>query len=238
MKWDVMIPFDKLWEQYNRICKDNAAVLLFGVEPFTSLIVTSNLANYRQKLTWLKKIPTNVMNAKKQFMNWTEDIIVFYRKLPVFHPQMVFTNHKPVKQIYSKVNISGKGVFGKNGQKETYTSYNNGYVYPKSVIQVDEITKGYLNKNKKYYHPTQKPVDLIRYLIRTYSNPGDIVLDNCMGSGTTAIAAMREQRNFIGFELDPDFFETCQRRLADEKSFVETEKKKREDRPFTVNPLF
>ena len=120
-------------------------------------------------------------------------------------------------------------------KEKTYT--NTGY-YPRNYIEFKNVGGFMANKDSRtYYHPTQKPVDLIRYLIRTYSNPGDIVLDNCMGSGTTAIAAMREQRNFIGFELDPGFYETCQRRLADEKSFVETEKKK-EDRPFIVNPLF
>lgn len=102
--WDVPIPFEPLWEQYNRIAKENAAVLLFGVEPFTSYLVMSNINNYRQKLTWLKNIPGNCMNAKKQFMNWTEDIIVFYRKLPTFNPQFWNNGKKRTRYITTNIN--------------------------------------------------------------------------------------------------------------------------------------
>jgi len=220
--WDVLIPFEKLWQQYNRIAKDNAAILLFGVEPFTSAIVMSNVKNYRQKLTWLKNKPSNIFNAKKQFMNWTEDIIVFYRHLPTFNPQMIFKNQKP-KKPFSKVHENQGGVYGRCGSHSGYITDNGGYVYPKSVLEFGNYT-GFLEKDKKYHHPTKKPVDLIRYLIRTYTNPGDLVLDNCMGSGTTAIAAIRENRNFIGFELDKNFYDICQQRIDDEANYVEQEK--------------
>lgn len=151
-------------------------------------------------------------------MNWTEDIIVFYRNLPTFNPQMVFKNKKPTKHLYSKVMEEESGVFGKCGYQEGYVSDNGGYVYPKSVLDFNN-SHGFTNK-EKYKHPTQKPVDLIRYLIRTYTNPGDIVLDNCLGSGTTAIAAMREGRDYIGYEKDEQFFEMCHRRIADEKELM------------------
>lgn len=228
--WDVQIPLDKLWQQYNRIAKENAAVLLFGVEPFTSYLVMSNLKNYRQKITWIKNCPTNFFHAKKQLLNYTEDIILFYNKLPTFNPQM--TNPERVC-TYKRTQIQ-KGIFKDTclGAK-TFTHTNIGY-YPKNFLEFKN-PGGYLNEDrKKYYHPTQKPVDLIRYLIRTYTNPGDLVLDNCMGSGTTAIAAMREKRDFIGFELDQNFYEVCQQRIDDEVNFIEKDKPEENDTLLTL----
>lgn len=229
--WDVQIPLDELWQQYNRIAKENAAILLFGVEPFTSYLVMSNLKNYRQKITWIKNCPTNFFNAKKQLLNYTEDIILFYTKLPTFNPQM--TNPERVHTY--KRTPQQKGIFKDtcNGRK-TYINTNIGY-YPRNYIEFKN-TSGFMGskESRTYYHPTQKPVDLIRYLIRTYTNPGDLVLDNCMGSGTTAIAAMRENRNFIGFEMDEHFWQVCQQRLEDEKSYVEPDKPK----PKPLNTLF
>ena len=131
---------------------------------------------------------------------------------------MIFKNQKPSVKKYSRVLEKGIGVFGKNGYHEGYVTDNGGYVYPKSVLEFNN-PHGYTNK-EKYKHPTQKPVDLIRYLIRTYTNPGDIVLDNCLGSGTTAIAAMREGRDYIGFEKDEQFFEMCERRIQDERELM------------------
>ena len=211
LEWDVQIPFDKLWQQYDRVAKDNAAVLLFGVEPFTSLIVMSNVKNYRQKLTWLKKQPSNVLNAKKQFMNWTEDIVVFYRSLPTFNPQF-WDNGR--ETFWRHVNESNdQPVFGKNGKKIGYAAHCGGEkTYPKSVIEINEWF-GWGRKDK--LHPTQKPVDLIRYLIRTYTNPGDIILDNCLGSGTTAVAAINEGRHFVGFELEKKYYDICIERIKD-----------------------
>lgn len=199
-KWDVLIPFDKLWEAYNRVVKDNGAIVLFGREPFTSFLITSNLKMYRQKLTWLKTRPTNVMNAKKQFMNWTEDIIIFYKSLPTFNPQMrtdgVFTGRK-----IQRLNTDrSKGVFGKTGEKKDFVHEGNkGLFYPKTVLE-------FSNVNNNGLHPTQKPVELIEYLIRTYTNEGDLVLDNTAGSMTTAIAAINTNRKFICIEKDENFF--------------------------------
>jgi DNA modification methylase len=153
-------------------------------------------------------------------MNWTEDIVVFYRSLPTFNPQMVYTNNRPAKVGYSEIRKTHSGVMGKCGGHEGYVTYNDGYTYPSSVLEFGSIN-GWGNQQPKYKHPTQKPVDLIRYLIRTYTNSSDIVLDNCMGSGTTAIAALREGRKYIGFELDKKYYEMTQQRIAEEKDYIE-----------------
>lgn len=211
-KWDIVIPFKELWEQYDRISKDNAAIVLFAAEPFTSYLITSNIKIFRQKLTWLKTRPTNVFNAKKQFMNWTEDICVFYKLLPTFNPQMrtdgTFTGRKIQRCNHDRSN----GTLGSTGEKKNYVHEgNNGLFYPKSVLE-------YSNVNHEGVHPTQKPVELIRYLIRTYTNEGDLILDNCMGSGTTAVACIREKRHFIGFEIDEQYFNIACKRIENEKS--------------------
>lgn len=212
-KWDVVIPFEPLWEQYHRICKSNAAIVLFAGEPFTSTLIMSNIMEYRQKLTWLKTRPTNVFNAKKQFMNWTEDIVVFYRQLPTFNPQMrtdgQFTGAKVQRCNHDRSN----GTLGQTGEKAGYVHEGNGgQFYPKTVLEYSNVHNGGTG-----LHPTQKPVELIRYLIRTYSNPDDTILDNTIGSGTTAIAAMRERRHFIGFELNREYFDKAQQRIAEER---------------------
>lgn len=209
--WDSVIPFDPLWESLHRVCKDNAAIVLFAGEPFTSNLILSNIHEYRQKLTWLKTRPTNVFNAKKQFMNWTEDIVVFYRSLPTFNPQMrtdgVFTGAKIQRCNHDRSN----GTLGQTGEKRDYEhKSNNGLFFPKTVLEFSNVHNGGTG-----LHPTQKPVELIRYLIRTYSNPGDTILDNCMGSGTTAVAAVMEKRKFIGFETDKSYYEKANKRLRD-----------------------
>lgn len=210
-KWDVAIPFDALWKEYGRIVKDNAAIILFATEPFTSYLIASNVKLFRQKLTWLKTRPTNVFNAKKQFMNWTEDICVFYKKLPTFNPQMrtdgIFTGKKVQRCNHDRSN----GVFGSTGEKKDYVHEgNNGLFYPKSVLE-------YSNVNHNGVHPTQKPVELLRYLIRTYTNEDDVILDNCIGSGTTAIAAIREGRHFIGFETCEEYYNIAIDRIKKEQ---------------------
>lgn len=199
-KWDTIIPFEPLWEQYERIIKDNGAIVLFAGEPFTSKLILSNIHHFRQKLTWLKTRPTNVFNAKKQFMNWTEDICIFYKRCSTFNPQMrtdgVFTGAKVQRNNHDRSN----GTLGKTGEKKDYVHESNGGLfYPKTVLEFSNVHNG-----GKGFHPTQKPVALIEYLIKTYTNEGETILDNCMGSGTTAIAAIRTKRNFIGFELQKE----------------------------------
>lgn len=210
--WDSVIPFEPMWEQFHRITKQNAAIVLFGVEPFTSALVMSNIKEFRQKLTWLKTRPTNVFNAKKQFMNWTEDICVFYRTLPTFNPQF-WDDGTPVKQKVQHLNTDrSKGTLGQTGEKEGFISvWGGNHRYPKSVLEFGNVLHG-----KDCLHPTQKPVELIRYLIRTYSNEGDTILDATIGSGTTAIAAIREKRHFIGFETNKEYYDKACERLKRE----------------------
>ena len=212
--WDSIIPFEPLWKEYLRVCKKNAPIVLFCAEPFTSALIMSNPKIFRQKLTWLKNRPTNVMNAKKQFMNWTEDIAVFYRALPTFNPQF-WDDGTPQKRKVQHTNTDrSKGTLGKTGEKEGYISvWGGNHRYPKSVLEFSNVLHG-----KELLHPTQKPIELIRYLVRTYTNEGDLVMDNCMGSGTTAIACIKEKRNFIGFELDREYYNKAKKRIESEMS--------------------
>ena len=213
-KWDVVIPFEPMWEQYHRVCKPNAAIVLFAGEPFTSCLIMSNLAEYRQKLTWLKTRPTNVFNAKKQFMNWTEDICVFYRNLPTFNPQMRTDGQFTGAKVQHCHHDRSNGTLGQTGEKAGYVHEGNGGLFfPKSVLEFSNVHHG-----DECMHPTQKPVDLIAYLVRTYTNEGDTVLDNCMGSGTTAIACIKEKRHFIGFELSKEYFDKAQKRIKAEQA--------------------
>ena len=213
-KWDVVIPFEPLWEQYHRVCKPNAAIVLFAGEPFTSFMIMSNLDEYRQKLTWAKTRPTNVFNAKKQFMNWTEDICVFYRSLPTFNPQMRTDGQFTGAKVQHKHHDRSTGTLGQTGEKAGYVHEGNGGLFfPKSVLEFSNVHHG-----DECLHPTQKPVDLIAYLVRTYTNEGDTVLDNCMGSGTTAIACIKEKRHFVGFELNKEYYDKACKRIQAEQS--------------------
>ncbi len=209
--WDSVIPFEPLWEQFKRVTKPNAAIVLFATEPFTSTLIMSNIKMYRQKLTWLKTRPFNVFNAKKQFMNWTEDICVFYRTLPTFNPQF-WDDGTPIKKKIQRNHHDRKnGTLGQTGEKEGFISvWGGNHRYPKSVLEFSNVHHG-----KNAFHPTQKPVDLLRYLILTYSNEGDTILDATIGSGTTAVAALMEKRHFIGFETNKEYFDIAQRRIDD-----------------------
>ena len=202
--WDSVLPFDKLWEQYRRITKDNGAIILFCCQPFTSVLVSSNLKGYKHHYIWLKNRGTGFQVAKYRPMMKTEDIIVFTKKGEKvnYYPQMI----KLDKPYFSRNASSSNGTnplahFNSGGKKVDSK-------YPTNVLDFSKVAKP--------VHPTQKPVELIRYLIRTYSNEGDTILDNCMGSGTTAIACIREKRNFIGFELNPEYYEVCRKRIINE----------------------
>jgi site-specific DNA-methyltransferase (adenine-specific) len=197
-KWDTVIPLDSMWEQYKRVIKDDGAIVLTAAQPFTSILVSSNLPMFRYDLVWEKSQATGFLNAKKMPLRKHESILVFYKSPPTYNPQ--FTEGKPYT---AKSNASAnKGNYGKFNDNITV---NDGRRYPVSILQF---------KNGGHtYHPTQKPIDLFRYLIRTYTNPGEIVLDNCMGSGTTAVAATLESRYFIGFETEPKYVEIANKRL-------------------------
>lgn len=211
-KWDTVIPFDKLWEQYNRIIKDDGAILLFGQGMFTAQLMMSNPSMWRYNLIWKKgNRSTGFLNAKRMPLRIHEDIAVFYKKLPTYNPQKV-KGAKNHSRGYMKNEQKNQcyGDFDPRGSKDDLS----GMKYPTSIIDVDK-------EHGKTFHPTQKPVELISYLVRTYTNEGDLVLDNCMGSGTTAVACIREKRNFVGFEMNEEYFSKATKRINEEKS-IET----------------
>ncbi len=215
-KWDVIIPFDKLWKQYDRIIKDNGAIVLFGDEPFTSLLITSNIKKFKNKLTWDKEIPTGFLNAKKMPLKVTEDICVFYKKLPTYNPQMTKRTEEEIKIAKRKSNKSyklGKDVLqnGPYGEFRTNANPNCEEKYPTNLIKFNRRSKECNTLNR--FHPTQKLVALLEYLIKTYTNEGEVVLDNCMGSGSTGVACVNTNRKFVGIELDDNYFEIAKKRI-------------------------
>ena len=201
-KWDSVIPLDKLWEQYCRIIKDNGAIVLFAQTPFDKVLGCSNIKMLRYEWIWEKTTATGHLNAKKMPMKAHENILVFYKKLPTYNPQKT-TGHTPVHS-YTKHQDDGsnygKTVVGISGGGSTER-------YPRSVQRFKS------DKQKCALHPTQKPVELLEYLIKTYTNEGDLVLDNCMGSGSTAVACLNTNRKFLGFELDENYFNIANKRL-------------------------
>ena len=203
-KWDTIIPFEPLWEQYKRIIKDNGAIVLTARQPFTSMLITSNKKMFRQTWVWDKVIGVNFMNAKKMHTQGFEDICVFYRKLPTYNPQM--EEGVPFKDSRKTKHRTKTEALGSRAK---YTPQNNiGTRYPRGIIRFSA-------RNNKPLHPTQKPVALFEYLIKTYTNEGETVLDNTMGSGTTGVACVNTNRSFIGMELDDKYFEIAERRITD-----------------------
>ena len=202
-KWDSVIPFEPLWEQYKRIIKDNGAIVLFGSEPFSTELRHSNMKMFKYDWIWEKTKASGFLNAKKSPLRAHEVISVFYKNQPTYNPQYSF-GHKP----YKKINVSdgATSVYGKIDKTGTVGESKDGRRYPRSVIK-------FSNPNNKTIHPTQKPVALLEYLIKTYTNEGETVLDNCMGSGSTGVACINTNRNFIGYELDEKYFEIARKRL-------------------------
>lgn len=195
--WDSIIPFQSLWELYNRIIKDNGAIVLFSKQPFTTKLIYSNLKNYKYSIIWKKDNHDNPMMAKKRFLNITEDINIFYKKQCVYNPQGIVKVNKLTKQG------RGGSLSQINTRKEIYIQqYSN---YPKNILE--------FKRDLPNIHPTQKPVALLEYLIKTYTNESETVLDNCMGSGSTGVACVNTNRNFIGFELDENYFNIAKTRI-------------------------
>lgn len=201
-KWDVIIPFNELWEQYERIIKDNGAIILTATQPFASKLIMSNPDLFRYDWIWEKTLATGHLNAKKMPMRAHESILVFYKKLPTYNP-IKTTGHVPVNS-YTKHQDDGTN-YGKT--KIGISGGGSTERYPRSVQRFSA------DKQKEAIHPTQKPVALFEYLIKTYTNEGETVLDNCMGSGTTAVAAINTNRNFIGFEKDSEIHAAANRRI-------------------------
>ena len=207
-KWDTIIPFEPLWEQYKRIIKDNGAIVLTASQPFTSALVMSNIDMFKYEWIWYKDKGGNIAVLKYQPSKVHESILVFSKTTHFYAPQMekrLDKNKRNNKPRTNKVGIQNN--------KEFFIEHSKGMddlKYPTSIKQ--------FNVERKGIHPTQKPVKLFEYLIKTYTNENELVLDNCMGSGTTAVACINTNRNYIGFELDKDYFESAQKRIDAEKS--------------------
>ena len=201
-KWDAIIPFEPLWEQYERVIKDNGAIVLTASQPFTTKLIESNIDLFRNCWVWNKKISGNPLLAKHQPLKVHEDICVFSKKRHNYYPQM----------RKGKMRKKGGGR-SKLFDMEMSAKYSDEY-YPISIIEFSNAKRG--------VHPTQKPVALFEYLIKTYTNEGETVLDNCMGSGTTAIAAINTNRNYIGFELDEEYYKASLNRIEEHKKSIDT----------------
>ena len=215
-QWDNIIPFEPLWAQYKRVIKDNGAIVLFGQGMFSATLMASNPDMWRYNLIWEKDRPTGFLNANRMPLRSHEDVLVFYSNLPVYHPQMVPC--KPSERCHPM----GNGEHTNRNQQ--YGDFNRVHPhtirdekFPKSVIKIPQE-----HKCDGKSHPTQKPVALCEWLIKTYTDEGEIVLDNCMGSGTTAIACINTNRHYIGFETDVDYYNyaiercknaSCQKKL-------------------------
>jgi len=199
--WDSVIPFDKLWEQYNRIIKVNGVVVLSGSEPFSSELRISNIKNYKYDWKWVKNKATGFLNAKIKPLNNYEDILVFYKDKITYNPIM-----SKAKKIYKRgyVKEREEAIYR---AKNSYTQEDSGMRYPNRILEFSN------NDTHNQLHPTQKPVKLFEYLIKTYTNENETVLDNCLGSGTTAIACINTKRNYIGFEMDKTYFDLASARI-------------------------
>lgn len=203
-QWDIIIPFEKLWEQYHRVCKTNASIILFGQEPFSSYLRISNIKEYRYDWYWQKERLTNIAQVKKRAGKTVETISVFYKKQPTYNPQMIKYNGKPRT---NKVKNGTLGTLIDAQTKKVIEYKDNGLRYPTQILK---FQRDCLSCN---LHPTQKPVALLEYLIKTYTNENETVLDNCMGSGSTGIACLNSNRNFIGIELDKSYYDVAVKRI-------------------------
>ena len=226
-KWDTVIPFDKLWQQYNRLVKDNAPIVLFGSQPFTTTMIASNISQFREELIWVKNKAGSGILAKKRHLKIHEDIIVFsktghytYNPIKWHIPEKQFLTQRRTMSVYGETNNN----YGSMPRKR---KSDDGSRFPISLLPFAvPITPA---KNKVYHndidvnvHPTQKPVALLEYLIKTYSNENDLVLDNCMGSGSTGVACVNTSRNFIGMELDSKYFKIAKERIEQAKKTAST----------------
>ena len=196
-KWDVIIPFEPLWEQYNRIIKDNGAIVLFGSEPFSSYLRMSNIKNFKYDWIWNKKLAGNGILAKKQPLKIHEIVSVF--NSGIYIPQMTKGRYRK-KMGLKESEITGGNSFAKQTENDLY--------YPQTIQEFSTA-----NMRKGRLHPTQKPVALLEYLIKTYTNEGETVLDNCMGSGSTGVACKNLNRKFIGIEIDDTYYEIAKNRI-------------------------
>ena len=206
--WDSVIPFDVLWTEYRRICKKNSPIVLFGQEPFSSALRMSNIKSFKYDWIWDKRFAGNFANAKIQPMKTHEIVSVFCDGRCPYYPIMI-KRDEPIKAGGNKINVDIYNKFDPKPEHEGKIYYEK---FPESIVCFTS------RDEDRGIHPTQKPIDLLRYLVLTYTNEGDTVLDNCMGSGTTAIACIKERRHFIGFELSKEYFDKAVRRIKAEQA--------------------
>lgn len=218
-QWDRLIPFAPLWEQYERVIKGNGAILLFCQGMFTAQLMMSNPKLWRYNLIWDKCRSTGFLNANRMPLRCHEDIAVFYKSLPKYNPQMTIGEpshpqgngkHKETNNCYGKYKSGRTYDYDKQIKKVGPT--RPGEKFPQSIIRIKK------EHETTVLHPTQKPVELLRYLIRTYTDKGQVILDNCMGSGTTAVAALLEHRHYVGFELNKEYYDKAVERIEKVKA--------------------
>lgn len=216
-QWDRPLPMDKLWAHYRRVCKSNAAIVLFGQGMFTADLMKSNPQMWRYNLVWDKNRATGFLNANRQPLRYHEDILVFYSAPPVYHPQMEDLDGREPNHArgHGKHNETNRCYGDVKWINSTYTDKK----FPRSIIKINAIHCG-----EDQSHATQKPVALLEYLIRTYTNEGDTVLDNCMGTGSTGVACVNTGRNFIGMEIGDEYYSTAFRRITEAEQRVDAEK--------------
>lgn len=220
-KFDVSIPLDVLWKHYERIIKDRGAIVLFSAQKFTHALMGSNLKKFRYKIVWKKTQPVGFLNAHKMPLRCHEDILVFYKKLPTYNPIM---RHVERRDIGRKRKNSGRAEQYNEFRKDEYEWVETGKRFPLDVIEFSNWNGALFgNTNFATKHPTQKPVDLLSYLIKTYTNEKEIVLDNCMGSGSTGVACVRTNRSFIGIEKNERYFNIAKDWIEKEKNTKDRE---------------
>jgi len=200
-KWDVMLPFNELWKHYKRIIKDNGAIVLFGSQPFTSIMITSNMEMFRYCLVWEKNKFSDFLNAKRKPMKVNEDIAIFYKKQPIYNPQYWYSS--PYHRWNTQKAVDKQTNYGKHKENDVKS---DGKRLPTTILK--------FNRVERPLHPTQKPTDLLEWLIKTYTNEGDVVMDNCMGVGSTGIACKNVKREFIGIELDVKYYDIAVKLLS------------------------
>ncbi len=215
IKWDSVIPLEDLWNCYNRIIKDDGAIVLFSSQPFTSKLVMSNPKMYKFEWIWQKTMPTGMGNSSFMPMKYHENILVFYKSKPTYNPQMEKRSDVGIDRLKNSGKVkqgSKKGEhFSATKHTGTYFEYDKTKVLPKSVQLFGSVP----NCNGTKLHPTQKPIELFQYLIKTYTNENDLVLDNTAGSGTTAIACLNTKRQFIVMEKEQKYYDIILKRVAD-----------------------
>lgn len=212
--WDAVIPFEPLWVQYRRLLRGGGVVVLTAAQPFTTQVISSNLRDFRYCWYWDKKAVTGFANAKLQPLRCVEDVVVFYTSKPTYNPQGLVRLNAVKRNGTSVGGDTVRGDVAASAGKGALRTAGAEYVqewtnYPKQLLEI--------SRDRSKVHPTQKPVALMEYLIRTYTNPGDVVLDNCMGSGTTGVAAIQSGRRFIGIERDSDYFAIAKGRVLGTK---------------------